>query len=77
MIKEWKTTTDIRNFFDSPNFILENYSFLLKWMYVLNIYDDYASFINCSDNENDEIIIILRYLLLSMPNGVFYYLLLF
>ena len=37
-------------------------------MYVLNFTDDLDSFINCTDNENEDIIfIIIKYLLLSIP----------
>ena len=37
-------------------------------MYVRNITDDYLT--NCTNNENEDINIIIKYLLLSIPSGV-------
>ena len=36
----------------------------------MNISDDYNSFRNCTDNENDDNIMVLKYLLLSISSGV-------
>ena len=39
-------------------------------MYVINITTDYNSFTVCTDNENEVIVIIFKYLLLSIPSGI-------
>ena len=39
-------------------------------MHVLKVFDEHDIFINCTDNEND-IEIIIKYLVLSMPGSVF------
>ena len=39
-------------------------------MYVLDETDECNSFIYCTNNENDDIIIIIEYLLLSITSGV-------
>ena len=39
-------------------------------MYVLNISDEYDSFINYTDIENNDINIIIEYLLLSIPSSI-------
>ena len=39
-------------------------------MYVLKKFDEYDSFANFTDDGNEDINIILRYLLLSIPGGV-------
>ena len=39
-------------------------------MYVLNITKDYDGFTNCTGNENDDIKIYLKHLLLSVLGGV-------
>ena len=39
-------------------------------MYVLNITDEYGSFNNCTNNENEDIIFINKFLLLSIPNSI-------
>ena len=44
-------------------------------MYVLNITDEYDSFLDCTDNENDDISVIVKYLLLSIPESNYYLLL--
>ena len=41
-------------------------------MYVLNITDDYKSFSNCTNNNNEDINIIIKFLLLSMPSGILF-----
>ena len=38
-------------------------------MYVVNITDDNDSFINCADNKSDDINIIVKDLLLSVPGS--------
>ena len=36
----------------------------------MNLTDEYDGFINCTDKENEDINISLKYLLLSMPSGI-------
>ena len=36
----------------------------------MNIADDYISFTNCTDNENEDNNLIINYLLLSIPSSV-------
>ena len=38
-------------------------------MYVLKITDEYDKFVSCTDNGNYDIIIIIKFLLLSIPSG--------
>ena len=39
-------------------------------MYVFNKTDDYDSFTNCTIDENEDINIIIKYLLLSIPSSI-------
>ena len=39
-------------------------------MFVLNITDDYDSFTNCTNNENDDIYINMKFLLLSIAGSI-------
>jgi len=41
-------------------------------MYVINITDDYdnITFTNCTNNENEDMNIIFKYLLLSIPTSI-------
>ena len=39
-------------------------------MYVLNITDEYDIFIKCTNNENNDINIIIQYLLPSIPSSL-------
>ena len=38
----------------------------------MNITDEYDTFINCTDNENDDIKIIIKSLILSIPGNVLF-----
>ena len=37
---------------------------------VMDITDDYDSFINCTNHQNEDIDIIIKFILLSFPSGV-------